>query len=464
MSLQPVIICGGEGKRLWPLSHKMLPKQFLNLFNNKSLFELTIERLQVIKDCNLPIIVVSKYHEFLVINILEKYKQKAKIILEPEGKNTTAAIYLAASYADQDDILLIMPSDHIIPNKRDFSDFISNAKSKLNNEAWMLFGIVPNEPSENFGYLHVEEKEAGKVVQIVKSFIEKPAIEKAIEMVSSGSYLWNSGIFMVSARKAILSIKIHANEVSKKCEKVLSDAKLTKNNSIVNFDQTLFSFIPNIAIDFSVLEKENKLLCMRFLSQWSDVGSWDKVLQIQEKKKLKQNLLEVDGSNELVTFQNRLIGTVGVSDLIIVDSKDATLITKKNRSSDLYKLTDLINNENNHLKIDKTFEIRPWGSFEVLLNNDICKVKQLNILPQKRLSLQFHKKRSEHWVVISGNAFVYINGKEYNLSEGQSIDIEKEAQHYIANKYETPLVIIEVQMGQYFGEDDITRLDDPYNR
>ena len=463
MNIQPIILSGGIGSRLWPLSRSKYPKQFIEIFDKKSLFDLTLERVIHLKSDRDPIIIISKDHKHLVQEKIEKLNIEAKILLEPDSKNTTAAIYLASKFARKDDILLIMPSDHLIYSNDDFLNLIQNSLKSCSLNSWTTFGVKPNNPSTLYGYIkftdNIKSLNAKHSFHDVTEFIEKPNIQKASEMLLSGQYLWNSGIFMGQAQYILTSIKQHAPEVVIQCEKVFDNATGT---SIVSFDSKYYKDIPSISIDYSVIENEINIKCILMKVTWSDLGSWDSFIDLNYNNKKQENIIQLNGDNKIISSKDRTIATVGVKDLIIIDTKDATLITKRNQSENLKKLIT----ENKDLDIfnQHSYDIRPWGSYEILLDSSLCKVKKLNISSKKRLSLQYHNKRSEHWFVLSGEATIHLDGEEFKLEKGKSIDIMRKANHFIGNYTNKPLIIIEVQMGDYFGEDDIIRLDDPYNR
>ena len=465
--LQPVIICGGEGKRLWPISRKKIPKQFLSFFFGKSLFELTIDRVKKLKNISLPIIVMSKDNENLVRNILKKTNLDCKILLEPEGKGTTAAIYLAAKESDDNDTLLILPSDHFFEDDNLFLKTINYAKNNILTDYWYIFISEPSHISTEYGYVKASKNE-GKVYNItikdVIEFIEKPSFKDAKDMISSGDDFWNSGIFMGNVKMIKKSIYFHSHIIASECEKVFKNRIIDNHNKIINFDSILFSNIISDSIDYVVLEKEEKIKCIQLNTKWSDLGSWDVFLEYIDEKKFKENIVQINGENSIFNLDNRIIGTVGINDLIIIDSKEATLITQKSCSKYLPQLMAAFKKENIHLPEILSFDERPWGRYDVLLNDDILKVKRLTINPKQSISLQFHNKRSEHWVIISGIADVFVDGNLRIMKVGESVDIPKKVPHSLCNNTNEKLIIIEVQMGEYFGEDDIIRLSDPYNR
>ena len=465
MFLQPIILCGGYGSRLWPLSRRNMPKQFLKIFNGKSLFQMSLERISKIKDIRSPIIVTSKLYEHIIKDELEQLSIKAQIILEPQMKNTTASIYLSAKYSEPNDVLLIMPSDHIIENVNKFKEIIDLARENVFKN-WIVFGIPPNYPSTSYGYIKTNHivtdinADQDKINDVLK-FIEKPDIKLAEEIYKTKKFLWNSGIFMSSRNIILESINKWNQLISKRCDEVFENATFDSINMIVNFNYELFNKIPSQSIDYSVIEKIKNIKCIRLDVGWNDVGSWDNALRFLKNT---ENTIQLEGRNKIYKADHKIIATVGVDNLIIIDTKDAILITKKNRSEDLKIIFDMMLENKIDFMNNNTFDKRPWGSFEVLLDSPFLKVKKLNIDCNKRISYQYHEHRSEHWVVIKGKASVKLNSKIFELNEGESIDIKKRDNHYVGNFTDEDLILIEVQMGDYFGEDDINRIDDPYKR
>ena len=461
--MRVVILCGGSGSRLWPESRETLPKQFIPIFNNKSLLDLTVERVLNLIRNKKPIFVCNKNHSFIVKETLDKYNIKGDIILEPESKNTCPAIYMAAKYSDENDNLAIIPSDHFIPNSNKFLKELLAVEQELKEKNWITLGIKPTKSSEGYGYVKVIDDKNKSIKKVIK-FIEKPPKEVAFKFFKSGDYFWNAGIFLAKASTIISSVKLHANHIAKTCDEAFREVKVNKNTNEIYFSPDLFSNIPSNSIDYAVMEKEQNIFLFPFNSEWSDVGSWDSISKIYKKEIDNNKVEKIESQNNFVISKKRTIATIGVSDLIIIDTDDATLISKKNHSEKVKLIVEQLRKKNFLEAKEHSFEYRPWGKFENLLNEKNCKVKKIIVNPKKRLSLQFHNLRSEHWTVVSGVANVYLDGKEHVLSPGQGIDIPVKSHHYVENKKNKDLIIIETQLGSYFGEDDIIRLDDPYSR
>jgi mannose-1-phosphate guanylyltransferase/mannose-6-phosphate isomerase len=466
MSFKPIILCGGSGTRLWPASRKHLPKQFLPLFEDKTLLDLTIERIKFFKNIKKPILISSKNHGFHVSNALDKNNLKASIILEPIGKNTTAAIYLAAKSSAKNDILLIMSSDALITDNQYFSNKIDLVYKNFDNKNWVIFGIQPTYPAEQFGYINVklEKNQINEIFNKVENFVEKPSKQNAESMIEKKSFFWNAGIFMGNASMIIDSIKLHAPEIAEACDNACKTSNHNQLNDEIHFNYEVFNQIPSQSIDYSVMEKADNVILSPLECEWDDVGSWDALSRISKAKNIQKNIFQISTKNTFIKNDKRVIATIGVEDLIIIDSDNATLVAKKGHSEKVKDIVEELKAKKIIEADEHSFEIRPWGKFTIILNTGECKVKKIEVSPNKRLSLQYHNHRSEHWLVIKGQANVYLDGIIKVLTPGNSIDIPKLSHHYIENKENDPLVIIETQLGTYFGEDDIVRLDDPYNR
>lgn len=460
--MRVVILCGGSGSRLWPESRKSLPKQFIPVVNNKSLLDLTIERVFKLINNSRPIFICSKNHGFLVKETLKKYCVDGDLLFEPEGRNTCAAIYFAAKHCSKNENLIIMPSDHLISDNEKFVESVSNIDSKILEKNWITLGIKPNKPSEGYGYIQVEKTD-NKLKKVLK-FIEKPSQKIASKLIKEENYFWNAGIFIAKSNTIINSVKTHAPKISKFCDLALNDIKENSKTNEFFFSKDSFEKIPSKSIDFAVMEHEENIYLQTFEGTWSDVGSWDSLAEIDKNKVTKNKVIEIDSSNNFIKSDKRIIATIGINNLIIVDSDNATLISKKNHSEKVKTVVEELIKKQWSEGTEHSFENRPWGKFEILLDDKNCKVKKITVFPKNRLSLQYHNFRSEHWLIIKGKANIHLDGKNLILKEGQSIDIPRKSTHYVANTEKENLIIIETQLGSYFGEDDIIRLEDPHNR
>lgn len=460
--MRVVILCGGSGSRLWPESRESLPKQFIPIVEEKSLLDLTIERTLDLINNTKPILICNKNHGFLVKATLKKYKVDADLLYEPNGKNTCAAIYFAAKHCSNNENLIIMPSDHLITDSKTFVENISIIENKISEKNWIILGVKPNKASDAYGYIQVEETD--KKLKKVINFIEKPSQQIASKLIKKENYYWNAGIFIAKSSAIINSVKKHAPKISKFCDLAFTDIKKNNQTNEFYFSSNSFDKIPSKSIDYAVMEYEENLFLHPFEGNWSDVGSWDSVAEIHKDKVIKNKVIQIDSNNNFIKSDKRIIATIGINDLIIIDSDNATLISKKNHSEKVKKVVKELIKKKCSEGLEHSFENRPWGKFEILLDDKNCKVKKIIVLPNNRLSLQYHNFRSEHWLIVKGKANVHLDGKNLVLKEGQSIDIPRKSCHYVSNKGKQNLIIIETQLGSYFGEDDIIRLDDPHNR
>jgi mannose-1-phosphate guanylyltransferase/mannose-6-phosphate isomerase len=463
MPLKPIILCGGSGTRLWPESRKSLPKQFMPILENKSLFELCIERVISFKGMLKPIIVCNKKHAFFVKEVLDKLNLKADLILEPEGRNTTAAIYLAAKTCSKKDNLIIMPSDHLIKDNKRFNDDLQKIEDQSDFTSWITLGINPTYASAAYGYIKTKYSSSNELLEVLR-FVEKPTEDKASQFLHEGNYFWNSGIFLGKASMIMESIQTNAKNIADSCEIVFNKKIISDKFNEINFSLDLFSKIPSLSLDFAVMEFEKNIKLYPLTCDWNDIGSWDAISKIDDDSKFQKNVIQINSINNYIRSNKKIIATIDVKDLIIIESDNATLITKKNSSEKVKLVVDQLIRNKISEGTEHSFEKRPWGKYEIILDSSECKVKKIYVSPKKRLSLQYHKFRSEHWLVVDGEARVYLNGNFYTLSKGESIDIPLGHHHYLENITNQPLIIIETQLGTYFGEDDIIRLDDPYGR
>lgn len=463
MTIQPVILSGGSGTRLWPSSRKSLPKQFINFPETGSLFSRTLERASLIPQATEPLIISSKAHGFLCRRAVDDLNLNAHYILEEIGRNTAPAIYFAALNSDPNAVLLIMPSDHWLDDNAAFASLVEHAEQAAQNGSWVTFGVEADKPTTGFGYIQAT---GTNDIRDVEAFTEKPDLQTAQAYLQDGRHYWNSGIFLVRADTCLESFQRHAS-------KLVLEANECWRSRITQGDETTLpkpalEAVPSVSVDYAIMEKEDKVKMVLFRGGWSDVGTWDNLSALIEKRRSdtldNNNAILIEASNTFVHSTERTIAVVGVEDVIVVDDDNATLIVGKGSSEKVKEALDQLHLNGNASATTHSFEYRPWGLFENLLESDICKVKRLVVEPGERLSLQYHRKRSEHWVVVSGVASVRLDGRELTLTPGQSVDIPQGSEHSLGNDTEETLEVIEVQMGTYFGEDDIVRVSDPYNR
>jgi mannose-1-phosphate guanylyltransferase len=463
----PIILSGGSGTRLWPLSRKHYPKQFLNLVGESTLFQDTIKRLP--KDTSDPLIVCNEEHRFIVAEQLRQIDSGNKgIILESIGKNTAPAITIAAMKTlelNSDPVLLVLSADHLIKNDKKFHSAISSAKTIAEQGKIVALGVKPTKGHTGYGYIEVNKQEYNESYNII-SFIEKPNVEIAQKYFDSGNFYWNSGIFMFRASIFLEELKKFAPEIYSVCKKTCHS---THNDlDFIRINSQEFSKCPDISVDYAVMEKTKIGVVVPFEEDWHDVGSWEALWNAKPKDKNK-NVLEGDVilnkvDNSFIYSSNRLVTVHEVSNLIIADTQDALLIANKKSSHEIGAIVEKINisfrNESvNHRKV-----YRPWGYFDSIDSGEGFKVKRIFVNPASKLSLQKHQYRSEHWVVVKGNAKITCGKKKFKLKENQSTFIPKGTVHRLENEENTILEIIEIQTGEYLGEDDIIRIEDDYQR
>jgi mannose-1-phosphate guanylyltransferase/mannose-6-phosphate isomerase len=464
MKIRPVILSGGSGTRLWPASRRSLPKQFINFPAIGSLFAHTLERVAGLEGGGTPLIISSRQHGFLCRREARNASVEADFILEEGGRNTAPAIYFAALASDPDDVLLIMPSDHWIDDTGAFSSMMGRAATSCTEGRWVTFGITPDTPATGYGYIEVKDLNEG--VMNVASFTEKPDLAAAQSYLEQKRFFWNSGIFMVTARTCLQSFHALQPDLCSLAD-ACWQARIVQSDEII-LPRPHLQTVPSISIDYAIMEQQSNIALLPFAGTWSDVGSWDSLSSLIEKQPAEpanpDQAIMVDTRNTFIHSSGRTIAAVGIEDLIIVDDDNATLIVRKGHTEKVKAVIDQLTDIGNATGTEHSFEYRPWGMFENLFDSAVCKVKRLTVDPGQHLSLQYHQKRSEHWVVVSGTAKVRLGDETMTLEPGHSIDIPLGAQHALGNDTTEPVIVIEVQMGSYFGEDDIVRVSDPYNR
>ena len=467
-----VILCGGSGTRLWPVSRSAFPKQFSNVIGNSSLFKKTLSRLKLINSSDYKvgnlIMITNEDHRFMVLEQSSEYDfANNKIILEPAARNTAPALTLAAleSYkSSKDSILVVGPSDHIFSNENSFLESLKKAIEFAQSNHVVTLGIEPTEPNTGYGYIKSELNE-------VHQFIEKPDFKMAEELIKDKSYFWNSGLFILKSSKWLELVDEFLPETYKKVS--ASWSKKTIDASFIRPDKEIFLSVDSESIDYGVIEKAIKyksLLKMIPLinSGWNDLGAWDAVWKASEKDNNKNSLrgdvLAIDTKKSLIYSHNRLITVLGMDEVVIVDSDDALLVTTKENANNLKTLTSKLADQNREELIFHKKVFRPWGWFKTIEEGHNFKVKVISVNPGAKLSLQKHAHRAENWVITKGIAEVTLGKKNHILKINESIYIPLGSIHSLANNTKEPLEIIEVQSGSYLGEDDIIRIDDIYGR
>lgn len=437
-----IVLCGGNGTRLWPISRTLMPKQFLKLFNQQSLFQLTILRNAYV--CNKNCIVSNVEQYFLAQDQLEELqKSNASFLLEPIGKNTAPAIALACFSLDKDEIVLVTPSDHLIKNDKEYQTVILQAKELAIQDNLVTFGIKPIFPETGLGYIESDG-------QNVKAFHEKPDLPTAIKYLEAKNYYWNSGMFCFKAGVYLDELQKYAPLIYTKSLEAFERAK---NNGIIRIKHDDMLAIPSESIDYAIMEKSKKVKVIPSAIDWSDVGSFD-ALSLE---------LPNDENNNFI-ISEKLVNTIDIQDSIIIDTKDALLVSKKGSSQKVKDIVEQLTLQNSQLTNIHLTGHRPWGTYTILDEQKGYKIKRIEVKPLARLSLQKHNYRNEHWVIVSGEAIVRVNDEIFTLKQNESTYIKSGDIHRLSNETNELLVIIEVQVGTYMGEDDIERIEDDYKR
>jgi len=469
----PVILSGGSGSRLWPLSRESYPKQFLPLASEYSMMRETLERLQGLEELAQPIVVCNEQHRFLVADQLCKMQtQPHSIVLEPEGRNTAPAVAIAALAAieqDQDALLLVLPADHIIDNITAFHNSLKIANESAQEGKLVTFGVVPTSPETGYGYIKASETyNASPIMHSlpVKQFVEKPDLKTAESYLASGDYFWNSGMFMFKASRYLDELKQHAPDMLDLCVKAYSSAE--HDMDFVRLENEAFAKILGNSIDYAVMEKTDKAVVVPLDAGWNDIGSWSALSEISGQDESENvasgDVLIEDSQNCYVRSEYRLVAVLGLQDQVIVETADAVLVASRDKAQEVKRVVERLKLEERPERIHHRQVFRPWGTYENIDEGERFLVKRIVVNPGASLSLQRHKHRAEHWVVVTGTAKVTRGDELLELHEDESTYIPVGMKHRLENLAEVPLEIIEVQTGSYLGEDDIERFDDVYGR
>ena len=487
MTLHPVILAGGSGTRMWPLSRESYPKQFLRLMGEHSLFQDTVLRLDGIKGIVPPLVLCNEEHRFLVAEHMRQLgKQTLAIALEPVGRNTAPALTLAAlmllddetSFSSGDPVMLVLPADHVIRDVPRFQKLVREGTELAKDNCVVTFGIPPDSPKTGFGYIRkgqVQSQGKNALYYNVAEFVEKPEFEVAKGMLESGQYLWNSGMFVMRPSVWMRELRIQRPDIADAC--IAAHASLRRDGEFYRPDAAHFEACPSESIDYAVMENISSRSSLNGFAEclvlpseigWTDLGAWSSLWEESESD-ARGNVIRGDVyarslSNSLVMSEKRLVAAVGLEDMIVIETADAVLAAHKEHVQEVKELVEHLKSDErqeqeNHLKIN-----RPWGSFETIDQGDRFQVKRLTINPGEALSLQMHHHRAEHWVVVKGTAKVTRGKEVFLLTENQSTYVPVGVEHRLENPGTLPLEVVEVQTGSYLEEDDIVRFEDRYRR
>jgi mannose-1-phosphate guanylyltransferase len=464
-----VILCGGSGSRLWPLSREEQPKQFLTLPDGQSFIQKTYNRALNLPKTEQLVTVTNKNFYFQILDELKKVgakNQEHLCLLEPFGRNTAPAVAAAAFELSNrfslDTPLLVMPSDHIIEDEAIFSEAVEEALKLAEKDLLVTFGIKPTRPETGFGYMEVSGLN-------VKKFVEKPDLNTAKQYMENENFYWNSGIFCFNIRSILKEFSTYSNDLLINIQKcLLNSNRSTKDLEIINLDSKIFGDCKNISIDHAIIEKSTRIAAVLKDFHWNDMGSWTELCSLNESDSngnhvVGETILEKTYNCDIIGG-DRLISTIGLNDVLVVDTPDALLVAKKDQVHEVKTIYNRLKSENNDKYKVHTTIFRPWGSFTLLETGPRYKIKKLEIKPGASISLQLHYHRNEHWTIVSGTAVIEIDDKIHILTPSESIYVKAGMKHRLNNKGLINLVVIEVQTGDYFGEDDIVRFKDVYDR
>jgi mannose-1-phosphate guanylyltransferase/mannose-6-phosphate isomerase len=471
--ITPILLAGGSGTRLWPSSRKTYPKQFMELTANETLFQQSAQR---VLECdglkfNPHIIITNSHFRFIVREQLQNIGiNPGRIIIEPEPKNTASAIIAATIFAQKDNkdaVIITTPTDHVISDIENFHQVIKIGLNEIENGKIVTFGIIPSYPETGYGYIQLDTSSSKGPSKVLK-FIEKPDETLAKSMLDEGNYFWNSGIFMFRANDMISAFELYAKDIISNVIKSVDQS--VEDLSFTKLGRSYWSNLKEISIDYAIMEKAKNLVAIPYSSGWSDLGNWNSVWQESKQDAngvvLSQNAHAIECKNTLLRSdsKNQEIVGLGLENIVAISMSDAVLVANKNKSQDVKKVVEYLKSQNISQSEKFIKDYRPWGSFEILSEGIGFKVKKISVKPGASLSLQSHKHRSEHWVVVEGSAVVTIDENVKVLGPGQSTYVPLGSIHRLENQEKNMLIIIEVQIGIYLGEDDIIRYEDAYLR
>lgn len=470
----PVILSGGSGTRLWPLSRSLYPKQFLPLVSGQTMLQETLARLNGVNGIADPLVVCNEDHRFIVAEQLRQLGvASSTILLEPVGRNTAPAIAVAALTAmahGEDPLLLVLAADHVIRNVEAFHAAIGLARSAAEQGALVTFGITPTAPETGYGYIRRSGNSEWGVtngVYPIAQFVEKPDLATAQSYLASSEYFWNSGMFLFRASAFLTELERFAPEILAACQQAVASEK--SDLDFVRLNAEAFAACPSDSIDYAVMEKTDKAMMAPLDAGWNDLGSWSALWDVQEKDSngnvIKGDVLAINAHNNyLHSADGRLVAAVGLDNAVVVDTKDAVLVAHRDHVQEVKKIVDELRAKNRKEATQHRVGYRPWGNYDSIDKGQRYQVKRITVAPGARLSVQMHHHRAEHWIVVSGTAKILNGDKEILLTENQSTYIPVGVIHALENPGKIPLELIEVQSGAYLGEDDIVRFEDRYGR
>jgi mannose-1-phosphate guanylyltransferase / mannose-6-phosphate isomerase len=470
MNFYPVILTGGAGSRLWPISREFYPKPLLPIFGKRTLLQDTSSRLDTLNGIQNPLFVCNEEHRFLVaeqVRILGK--EPEAIMLEPEGRNTAPALTIAALYLadkDADAVMVVMAADHVIPDAAAFSAAVAQAGELAGQGYLVTFGVVADKPETGYGYIQRGEAIEGCAGYRVDRFVEKPDAATAQAYLDTGDYYWNSGIFVMRADRWLEEIGKYQPDILSACRTSMADSK--RDSDFVRVEKKAFLSSPADSIDYAVMEKTGKAAVVPMNTAWSDVGSWSSIWEVSQQdgqgNVSRGDVLVHDTTNSLFMAEDRCVAVVGLDNVIVVETSDAVLVADKNKCQDVKAIVSKLKEGGREEYRFHSRVYRPWGDYEGIDEGGRYQVKRLTVKPGAKLSLQMHHHRAEHWIVVTGTARVTRGEEVFMLSENESTYIPLGTTHRLENPGSIPLEIIEVQSGSYLGEDDIVRFEDVYNR
>jgi len=469
IKIQPVILSGGSGTRLWPLSRKQYPKQYLPLAGNNTMLQETILRLGGLENLENPIIVCNADHRFLAAEQCQQIGiNDPTILLEPIGRNTAPAIAAAALQSLKicdDAILLVLSADHVIQDANAFHQAIAIAIKQVQTGKLATFGILPTEANTGYGYIQFAQKETDGAYK-VEQFVEKPNPEVAKRYLAQGNYLWNAGMFMFQASVLVEELLTYSPDIIKSVDRAVNTAK--QDLDFVRLDKQAFESSPSDSIDYALMEKSDKVTVVPLEAGWSDIGSWSALYEIGTKDNagnvIQGDVLTKDSTNTYINAHHHMVAAIGVDNLVIVDTPNATLVSTKDRSQEVKHIVEQLRQKNREEQSYHRKVYRPWGWYDSIETGEHFQVKRLHIKPGAKLSVQMHRQRAEHWVVVRGAATVTNGDTVLTLKQGDSTYIPIGVTHSLENNTDEEVEIIEVQSGAYLGEDDIVRFEDIYGR